>query len=563
MVRTEFLTLQRKPITRVVEDVKLRFNKENEEREAKGKPKLRVPGRDAVRGFIKRLDVFTTLVARHGVEIAMRKMQAVKAGLQVSRPLERVEMDEQLIDLISILAKGGLFALFSEEELKVLGLLNKSMRWWLVLAIDCRTRCILGMTLTCNPRSSAALKCLRMVVSDKGQFADSVGTLAPWSMFGKPEMLVTDNGAAFKSLAFTAACADLGIHDLQAIGGAPNMRGVGERVFGTLSSGLMSRLAGRTFSNVLERQDHDSGKRACLTIEDLTVALVRWAVDIYHNTPHAGLGGRTLLQQWDADIQNNNLPLHSAPSARRRHIALGVALARVLQKDGLRIMNVRYNSQELAEFFLRNGKRTLEIRWNEEDLGSIEVLMDGAWRSVPSSLDTFRGVHASTWLRACRSLRATDPKRKEWEEHVVGTAIRDIEAMNAGAKRAMQILDHAWTEKRLQEIESDALMAFGTVSDRPKTADAPDRRGRIILPVEPADHAPDARRVNPDRHQIAHETACEGEEELSEATGVSGERPVVAPEPAVETAGSSATGRGDRSDEDGGGSGGWDFDLPA
>jgi hypothetical protein len=109
------MTLQRKPVARVVEDVKLTFAEANARRAAEGLPALRVPGRDAVRGFIKRLDGFAVLVARRGVEQAMRRMRPVKGGVEVTRPLKRVEMDEQNIDLIAILAQSGLLPLFSED----------------------------------------------------------------------------------------------------------------------------------------------------------------------------------------------------------------------------------------------------------------------------------------------------------------------------------------------------------------------------------------------------------------------------------------------------------------
>ena len=560
VVRTEYLSLQRKPIAVVVRDVKLRFASENERRQGEGLPTLKVPGRDAVRGFIQRLDKFAVRVGRFGAEEAMRRMRTVKAGLEVSRPFERVELDEQQIDMVTILATSGLYSLFSEEELDMLGLLDTTRRWWLALAIDCRTRCIVGMTLTRDPKTSAALKCLRMVVSDKAQFADSVGALAPWSIFGRPETLATDNGPAFKSLEFTSACADLGIHALQVIGGVPGMRGRGERVFRTISTDLMSRLTGRTFSNVLERGDYASEKRAALTIEDICIALVRWAVDIYHNTPHWGLGGRTPLQQWEADIRAGNVPLHSAPSARRKHIALGVALARVLQKDGLRVMNIRYNSCDLAAFFLKHGNVELELRWNEEDLGTIEVHFDGAWRTVPASSDVFKGVHASTWLRSCRSLRAIDPKRKEWEDEVIAGAIRDIEAMNASAKAAFHIMDHAWTEKRLADLGKSALSPFDVVPTRAKTADTPDGRGQVIVPVAPADHAPAAPQLDPDRHRLpAAESAGEGAGNAPAAPVKSRRKSVRAPETAKSTD-SDPTARGDHVDDDD--SDGWDFEIP-
>jgi putative transposase len=298
-----------------------------------------------------------------------------------------------------------------------------------------------------------------------------------------------------------------------------------------------------------------------LTVDELTVTLVRWAVDIYHNTPHEGLGGRTPLQQWEADLRAHNVPLHTAPSARRRHIALGVALARVLQKDGIRVMNVRYNSRELAEFFLRNGKRTLEVRWNEEDLGTLEVHFDGAWRTVPSNLDTFKGVHASTWLRTCRSLRATDARRKEWEEHVIALAIRDIEAMNAHAKTTFHILDHAWTEERLKDIESDALMVFGSVPDRPKVVDTPGGRGRTILPVAPPDHAPETPRVAPDRHCLPPETVDAQPSDASDASDTIRETHASAGD-AADTVGADNSMSGEGANKSGDESDGFDFDIP-
>lgn len=510
VVRKEYLTAQRKTIASVVVDVKIRFRAENDRRKAEGLPPLRTPGRDAVRSVIKRLDVFSSYVARHGFEKAMQKLRPVKDGVQVLRPFQRVEMDEQKIDVIAALAYSGLLALFDEEELARLGFFDKTKRWWLVLAIDCRTRCIVGMVLTCEPRSSAALKCLRMVVSDKGEFANMAGAQAPWSIFGTPETLVTDNGAAFKSLLFTSACTDLGITAVQTIAGMPSMRGIGERIFGTVSINLMPRLSGRTFSTVSERGEYDAEKRACLSLEEVATILVRWAVDVYHNTAHDGLGGRTPLEQWEADLRNGNTPLRTAPNARRKHIALGVALARVLQKDGIRVMNVQYQSLELAEHFLKRGKQTLEVRWNEEDLGTIEVQLNDGWKTVPSTIDTFRGVHASNWLRACRSLKSSDPKRKEWEEDVVLSAIRDIEAMNAQAKVAFHILDHDWTEERLKKAEAEALTSFSTVPNREKTDASPDKRGRIIIPVAPPYADAATPKIDPDRHASPAQTASSG-----------------------------------------------------
>ncbi|MFT3691290.1 hypothetical protein [Paenirhodobacter sp.] len=72
--------------------------------------------------------------------VAMKRMGPVGQGLEVSHPLERVEMDEWRIDLISLMAEGGLLQLFTPEELDAIGPKNGKGRWWVAVAIGCRTR---------------------------------------------------------------------------------------------------------------------------------------------------------------------------------------------------------------------------------------------------------------------------------------------------------------------------------------------------------------------------------------------------------------------------------------
>ncbi len=99
------------------------------------------------------------MIARHGREYAIKQLRPVGQGLEVSRPGERVEMDEWCIDLQSIIHSADLKEFFGDELLVLIGLNGETARWWLVLAIDCRTKIILGMKLTRNPLTSAAQEC--------------------------------------------------------------------------------------------------------------------------------------------------------------------------------------------------------------------------------------------------------------------------------------------------------------------------------------------------------------------------------------------------------------------
>ena len=491
VISKEYLSLERKTIKAVHADMKIAFDAKNEARVVEGLTRLRCPGYETVRKFIASLDEFKKLVARHGQKFAMKKMRAVSKGMEFARPLERVEMDEWKIDLLTILTQSGLLSFFEADVLQEMGLMDengallRTKRWWLVVAICCRTRCILGMILTANPKSSSAIACLRMAMSDKGQFADAAGALSPWPFYGTPETLAVDNGSAFKSVEFTSACTDSGITKIATIAGDPWMRGVIERVFFSLRLGLLTRLPGKTFKDAVDRGDYPAEERACLRIDELAMVIVRWVVDVYHNSPHAGLGGRTPMAQWEADMKDGNFPLLAAPNKRQRRVGLGLSLSRVMQKDGIRVLGVQYNSGDLAAYFRKRGNVPVEVRWSDEDIGAIEVKFGDAWDEVAAVSDLFRGMDAATWAKTRRALRARDPKRVDWDEHVMRETIKFVEALKSERMSAFGIVDHGWTQERLERVEAEAAGSINVVSPAPRAPDPADGIGQAILPVAP------------------------------------------------------------------------------
>jgi putative transposase len=211
----------------------------------------------------------------------------VGAGLEVSRVLERVEIDEWEVDLITLLMLFGVWDILSDTEKDALGLKKgPGVRMSLSVAMDSYSRCILAMRLSRAPSIASALATLEMVLVDKGPWADAVGALTPWCMSGLPESVAADAGPPYRSAEFRAALADLGITSARPAAGEAGLRARIERFFGTISTSLMPRLSGRTFSNILQRGDYPSNELAALTVEELSNALVRWVVDIYHNSCH-------------------------------------------------------------------------------------------------------------------------------------------------------------------------------------------------------------------------------------------------------------------------------------
>lgn len=98
---------------------------------------------------------------------------------------------------------------------------------------------------------------------------------------GKPARLYVDNGSNYRSQHLALVCAKLGIALIHSRPHQPEGRGKQERWFRTVRAQFLTRIT---------PADSDS-------LDALNCRLWAW-VEEYHNTPHAGLDGRTPLDQW-------------------------------------------------------------------------------------------------------------------------------------------------------------------------------------------------------------------------------------------------------------------------
>ena len=453
-----YMSPDRPTIQTIFKRVKGIFARGNAERREQGLPEITTPSRETVRRAIHSLDPFQVEFHRMGAAAARKKFAPVGKGLDLTRPLQRVEIDEWDVDLITWLAEAGLLEWFSDDERKVLGLTGKKVRWKLTVAICATTRCILAMVMTPTAKASAAVQAIKMVLSDKGQLSTAVKAHGAWHMHGLPEELVTDNGAAFKSQEFQTACADLGISALRTIAGMPELRARIERFFRTMSINLLPELAGRTFSNIVEKGDANPADRACLNENDLATVLVRWVVDIYHNTEHEGLKGETPAQCWER--LTRQFGVTPPPDTRTCRRIFGEKLKRRLDKSGLRVLGAQYHSPVLAAHFARRRERELEIRWLPSDLGEIEVRLDTEWITVPAVMEGLHGVSAQLWMSAVREVRAADPGRKRHDEAVMLAALQDIRERSRDAQAATGLLVEDWSNDRLRREEQKLMIGF-------------------------------------------------------------------------------------------------------
>ncbi len=196
--------------------------------------KLRVPARNTVALRIASLDPRKVIRRREGQDAA-RDLQGVGGEPPaVTAPLEQVQIDHTVIDLIVV----------DDRDRQPIG------RPYLTLAIDVFTRCVLGMVVTLEAPSAVSVGlCLVHVACDKRPWLEGLNVEMDWQMSGKPLLLYLDNAAEFKSEALRRGCEQHGIRlDYRPLG-QPHYGGIVERIIGTAMQMIHDELPGTTFSN--------------------------------------------------------------------------------------------------------------------------------------------------------------------------------------------------------------------------------------------------------------------------------------------------------------------------
>lgn len=383
---------------------------------------LSVPSRNSFERAIKKLDPFEVLAAREGEAAARRKLYAVRDRVDVTRPLQRVELDEQRIPLQAMLIERGKWDTLP-AKLKA-GISHD--RLWCSKIIDVYSRVVLGFVITRSPSTDSALATVRMALEDKTALAASMGCISPWDMYGLPELIVTDSGSNFRSKKFRAAILDLGATIMIAPAGMPQMRGTIERSFRTDTDRFYSKFPGRTFKDVVEKADYDSEDNIAVTVMELCKLMFRYFVDIYHNTPHAGLGGNTPANVWRTGVERFGV-LPPPPKDVIRHIFCTVIECRVGNK-GVRVAGLYYQSKELQMARRKIQDKYVLVRVDTDNLEVVSMQTPDGWISIPCSTSGFAGVSLTHWRHAQAELRRKHASVAALSEEIVCQALSDVNA---------------------------------------------------------------------------------------------------------------------------------------
>ena len=390
-IELEYLTLERPPLKEIHRTVKGQVALRNRTRPPS--QALRAPSYDYLKKRVRELDAYDVYRARYGKRAADIKFRASGAGVITEKPLARACMDHTKLDLFVI----------DDETYLPLG------RPWLTLILDEHCRYVLGYYLGFEEPSSVSMtRALRAAIAPKDQDAD---TKCRWDAWGIMDVLVVDQAREFHGKILEEGAGRYGITIQYCPRRKPWFKGKIERYFGTLNTGLLSSLQGKTFSSIELRGDYDPAKSAVITLTTLRRMLKIWIVDVYHHDIHRSLG-MPPQKAWEEGIAGVGLsgPVDRflPPSSIEMDAAFSATDTRKLTHKGIEFDCLFYNSEELGALRCQWGSEiVVEVRVQDDDLGSIVVVApDGSTIIKVPAVDQQYAANLTRWQhKVCKRFK--------------------------------------------------------------------------------------------------------------------------------------------------------------
>lgn len=388
--------------------------------ELASKAKVRPPSYQAINVRIKARDPLRVAIKRLGSDEAYAQQAPSIRGLETSHPLEVVQIDHALIDLIVV----------SSLSRQVIG------RPWVTVAIDVYTRCVVGyyMSFDAPDQTSVALT-MEHSCLPKDRWLRAIGLegKVSYPVFGKMQRVAWDNAKTFQTKALLAQCERYGIEVRPRPVRRPHYGAYIERYIGSMM-GAVHLLPGTTFSNSKARGNYPSEGKAMMTLPELEQWLALQIAGVYHNKPHAGLGGRTPRQLWDESWKNKDGSMRFPPIVGDpREFSLGFlpVANRRIGRGGIQLHSLRYWDPALTPFI--NDGIEHQVHYSQRDLTKIYLRIEDGYVDVPL-LDRSRDAFSFWELRELRQYHREQGKKAVSESELFSALEHQREILRDAAK---------------------------------------------------------------------------------------------------------------------------------
>ncbi|WP_321873922.1 Mu transposase C-terminal domain-containing protein [Burkholderia ubonensis] len=355
VIETHYLNDQKLNVARLYDRVEEVIDVQNERDPENPLPKI---SRATLYRHIQKLNGYLVTAAREGRAEALKKYRPVFRQLKTKRLNERWEIDHTPVDLMCV----------CERTRMVI------VRPVLTIIIDAHTRMIMGFHIGArSPGQEEVGWAMRMAMLSKCDLLKRLGLgHLEWLARGIAEMVFGDNAWEFHGSAMRAGCDELGISLVYCPKRSPWFKGRVERFMRTIAEQLFHLIPGTTRSNTKERGEYQSEKLACVSLDELTVLVVRWIVECYQHTPHRGLKRKTPFQAWQESARLT--PIYMPADPDRLSIAFSDTIMRPITNSGVTFDHLSYNSGALQ--LLRHSipdDEKVKVRYFNDQTGHVYV----------------------------------------------------------------------------------------------------------------------------------------------------------------------------------------------
>lgn len=314
---------------------------------------------------VKKIPPYTVAFEQLGKYLADKLFRYYSSHKPPTRILERVEIDHTPLDLV----------LLDDELFVPLG------RPYLTMLIDVFSGCIIGFHLGfLAPSYVSVSKAIIHAVKPKDYIHDlDIVFENEWLCQGKIECLVVDNGAEFWSESLDNACIEANIRIQYNSVRKPWLKPFIERSFGVINECFLDVIPGKTFSNILEKDEYDVSQHAVMRFSTFVEEFHRWIVDV-HNASMDSKGMRVPNYYWKKGC--DALPPLAMTKDELDYFSLimGVLEKRALIEKGIQFKELFYNSQALSdyrkEYPQTTESRIKTIKIDPDDLSHIFVYLE-------------------------------------------------------------------------------------------------------------------------------------------------------------------------------------------
>jgi putative transposase len=319
------------------------------------KARLPFPSYNAVQRRVATYNPRKALTKRSGMKEARQQVIPVKGTLTAERPLDLVQIDHTLVDVVVV----------DEWKRQPIG------RPWITLAIDVATRMVLGFHLSLEaPGATSVALTLNRVVLPKEDYLCQLRVQVEWPTQGLPKRLHLDNAKEFHSRALKRGCEEYGIEIVYRPPGRPHYGGHIERLIGTMM-GEVHLLPGTTFSSVRERGHYDPTGRAVMTLRELESWLALQIAGVYHHTVHRGLK-QAPIGAWRQAITKSKNIVRLPRRPDQFYVDFLPYETRAVRREGIRLFSIFYWADSLSTL-LGKSKRQQVVHYDPRNLSQVYV----------------------------------------------------------------------------------------------------------------------------------------------------------------------------------------------